>query len=134
MNNEKNLKPFTSENAAEMGSKGGKKSAEIRARKKTMREQFDLLLSKKAKLNEMKNGEELKLQLKLLGIEPADVDNQMLLIASMFQTAVKQGKNQVPAFLAIRDTVGDKPKEKIELSKEIDDSIKEIENYLCNKK
>lgn len=134
MANTNNLTPFTSENASEMGRKGGKASGIARLRKKTMKEQLDLLLSKTANLDNIKNGDQIKEQLAILGIPVEEIDNQMLLIVSMYQTALTQGKNQVPAFVAIRDTVGDKPKDKIEISKEIDDTVKEIEDYLCSKK
>lgn len=134
MANINNLTPFTSENASEMGRKGGKASGIARLRKKTMKEQLDLLLSKTANLDNIKNGDKIKEQLATLGIPAEEIDNQMLLIVSMYQTALTQGKNQVPAFVAIRDTAGDKPKDKIEISKEIDDTVKEIEDYLCSKK
>lgn len=134
MANTNNLTPFTSENASEMGRKGGKASGIARLRKKTMKEQMDLLLSKTANLDSIKNGDKLKEQLEILGIPVEEIDNQMLLVVSMYQTALVQGKNQVPAFIAVRDTVGDKPKDKIEFSKDIDETVQEIEDYLCNKK
>lgn len=134
MANINNLTPFTSENASEMGRKGGKASGIARLRKKTMKEQMDLLLSKTANLDSINNGEKIKEQLEILGIPVEEIDNQMLLVVSMYQTALVQGKNQVPAFVAVRDTVGDKPKDKIEFSKDIDDTVQEIEDYLCNKK
>ena len=51
MSNEKNLVPFTSEQSREEavknGSKGGKKSGEVRRRKKSMKQVMEILLAMK---------------------------------------------------------------------------------------
>lgn len=110
-----NLRPLSSDEARENGRKGGIASGKSRRRKKRMKEQLDLLLSKSADLKSMPNGEEIKEQIKAWGISEEEIDNQMLLIVSLFQTALRSGKNQVPAFIALRDTVGDKPIDKQEI-------------------
>ena len=109
MANEQNLlkgddiHKFTHEEA----SRGGKASAESRRLKKTMRENAELLLSlplQKGKLKE---------QIRSLGIEDEEITNQMALIVSLFQKAMK---GDVTAFNSLQATVGEKPTEKIEHS------------------
>ena len=45
MANTENLKPFTTENAKYYGQKGGIKSAQVRAERKSIKEQLQLLLN-----------------------------------------------------------------------------------------
>ena len=63
MANEQNLIPFTSnqsrEEAKKNGAKGGRKSGEVRRKRKAMKEQAELLLSLPFKLTD-RNGNELK--------------------------------------------------------------------------
>jgi hypothetical protein len=102
MANEKNLIPFTSnqsrEEAKKNGAKGGKKSGEVRRKRKAMKEQMEMLLSLPFKQSEpldfMKN----------LGIEEDNLDNQMALIVAMYGKALK---GDVQAFNTIREVVQD---------------------------
>lgn len=129
--NEQNLKPRTTlskEEAMKLGSKGGKASVESRRKKKLMAEQIELLLSLPLK------DEKARAKLQALGIDTDNIDNQMALVISMWNTAIKGGKSSVQAATFLRDTVGEKPKETIEVSKGIDESIKEIDDYLCQKR
>ena len=80
-----NLKLFTKENASEMGKRGAKASAEARARRKSMREQLDILLS-------MDN-------------------NQENVLVAMIRKALE---GDVRAMEFLRDTVGEKPTDKME--------------------
>lgn len=127
--NEKNLIPFTSEQnreeASKNGRKGGKASGEARRRKKLFKEQINLLLS--LPLQDPK----AKKQLEALGIDTDNIDNQMAMVISMWQKAIK---GDVQAFNTLRDTAGEKPKEEIEVSRSTDETIKEIDDYLCKKK
>lgn len=114
MANEQNLIPFTSnqsrEEAKKNGAKGGKKSGEVRRKRKAMKEQMEMLLSLPFKQSEpldfMKN----------LGIEEDNLDNQMALIVAMYGKALK---GDVQAFNTIREVVQDektvKDEEKIQI-------------------
>lgn len=98
MANNENLKPFDSnqsrEEAKKNGRKGGKKSGEVRRQKKTMREMLDYLLEKELT---SKNGE------------------KATTLEAMMTAMIKQGLNgNVKAVEFIRDTLGEKPTEKVE--------------------
>ena len=83
--NEKNLTPFSERSvseAREAGSKGGKASGETRRRKKDMKQKMKALLE----LPDAANDRE---QLEALGISPDDMDNEMVLVMSMFLSAAQ---------------------------------------------
>lgn len=101
MANEKNLIPWnkrTEKEQREYARKGGKKSGEVRRKRKAMKEQMEMLLSLPFKQSEpldfMKN----------LGIEEDNLDNQMALIVAMYGKALK---GDVQAFNTIREVVQD---------------------------
>lgn len=128
MKGEENLIPFnelTKEEQRELAKKGGKKSGEVRREKKLIKDQLNLLLSLPLK------DPKAKKQLQSLGIDVDNLDNQMAMVISMWQKAIK---GDVQAFNSIRDTVGEKPVEKVEVSKNTDETIKEVNDYLCKKK
>lgn len=94
MINKDNLKVPTSEEAREYGSKGGKASGESRKRKRMLQD---------------------ALQKALKGVYSIDADNVNLggydaLAISLIKEALS---GDVKAFLAIRDTIGEKPVEEI---------------------
>lgn len=91
MNNE-NLRIPTSEEAREIGRKGGQKSGEVRKAKKTMRQMLDYLLEKEIKTNK---GEMSTLE------------------AIMVSMIAKASKGDVRATEFIRDTIGQKPSDKV---------------------
>lgn len=98
--NEQNLRPIrTTEEAKVKGAVGGKKSGEAKRRKKSMKAAAKLLLSLPAQGDAEK-------QLVKLGLDPADADNQMLVIAAMF---LKAAKGDVKAATFLRDTAGEVP-------------------------
>ena len=111
MANEQNLIPFTSnqsrEEAKKNGAKGGKKSGEVRRKRKAMKEQAELLLSLPFNLTD-RNGNELKKVLEKLGIDDENTDNQMAMIVALWRTALGNGRNQVTAVQELRDIIGDK--------------------------
>lgn len=88
--NPQNLKTPTSEQARKNGAKGGKKSAEVRAAKKKLKEELEMLLC----LME-KNGKTVQ-------------ENVCIALLQ------KAKKGDVKAFELIRDTTGQKAPEKIE--------------------
>lgn len=132
--NEDNLIPMSErskEEARELGRKGGIASGETRRRKKTFKQQFDLLLSLPVK-PDGKIGKKIKDVADDLGIPVEELDNQMAMCLNMFSNAMS--KNPTKAFEDIQATLGEKPIEKIEISKNTDETIKEVDEYLCKKK
>jgi hypothetical protein len=103
-----NLRPVrNSEEARERGRKGGIKSGEARRRRKRLRETVSMLLSLPPGFSEQKNA------LMALGIDEADCNNQTLVAISMIQAAAA---GDVKAATWLRDTVGEKPTDKVEAS------------------
>ena len=134
--NEENLIPFSErskEEARELGRKGGIASGKTRRRNREIKESLDILLSLPFKIK-ADNADKIREQLKILGVSEDEIDNQMAMAFSMFINSVGTGKNAVSAATFIRDTLGEKPKEKVELTNNIDESIAEMEAYLCKKK
>lgn len=83
--NEKNLTPFSERSvseAREAGSKGGKASGEARRRKKDMKQKMKALLELPAAAKDRE-------QLEALGVSPDDMDNEMVLVMSMFLSAAQ---------------------------------------------
>lgn len=116
MANESNLIPFTSEQSREEAKKNGKKggiaSGEARRKRKAFKEQIDYFLSLPFPDMTDSNGNKIKDAFKNFGIEEEEIDNQMAMILSMWKNVIKRG--DVSAFTALRDTVGEKPTDKIE--------------------
>lgn len=109
----KNLVRFTPETAKKLGSKGGKASVQTRRRKKKMKQAMDMLLS-------LPVSDVNKAKLEQMGIDEADVDNQMLMLTVAFQQAVK---GNVKAMHFIKEVSGSTPitdleKQKLKLEKE----------------
>lgn len=105
MNGRDNLIPFdklTEEEQRKIASKGGKASVEARKKKKNMKEALQLLLSLDVKSLKVRE------QLKALGIDEGDMNNEMALMVSMLNKALKGDKGCAEF---IRDTSGQKPVE-----------------------
>ena len=101
MANEQNLIPFnkrTKREQREYARKGGKKSGEVRRKRKAMKEQMEMLLSLPFKQSEALDF------MKDLGIEEDNLDNQMAIIVAMYGKALK---GDVQAFNTIREVVQD---------------------------
>lgn len=81
MANEKNLKVLSPKEARENGKKGGKKSVETRRKRKTLKENMNLLLGMQVSDPEDFN------KLAAMGIALEDIDNSMLLTAALFLKA-----------------------------------------------
>lgn len=110
MANEQNLIPWnkrTEKEQREYARKGGKKSGEVRRKRKAMKEQAEILLSLPFNIID-KNGNELKKVLENLGIDEENIDNQMAMIVALWRTALGNGRNQVTAVQELRDIIGDK--------------------------
>lgn len=107
MDNKSNLKPIQStEEAREKGSKGGKASGKVRRERKALKEQLEMFLSLPLK------NEEAKEKLANLGLDVETIDNQMAMNFALFQRAIK---GDTKAYELIRDTIGEKPKENINI-------------------
>lgn len=136
MSGRENLIPFnerTEEEQRKIATMGGKASGEARRRKRNMKDAIDLLLSQPFKYKG-KEGETIEALANELGLNKEDIDNQMAVIISMFNVSMSGSKNAVSAATFLRDTGGDKPKETIEITKDIDETTKEVDEYLCKKK
>lgn len=102
MANKKNLIPNserTPSELREMCSKGGKKSGEVRRERKAMREQMEMLL-KLPPINA-----QAKQKIKELGIDEKEIDNQMLLMVTIFNKAVK---GDIQAVNVVRELIGER--------------------------
>lgn len=90
MANEQNLKPVRTKNEArERGRKGGIKSGEVRAKKKTLKEELIALLKTK-------------------------IDNKTMQEKISFSLIQEALDGNVKAFEIIRDTIGEKPIEQVQ--------------------
>lgn len=99
MANEKNLVPInerTKSEQREIASAGGKASGKARRRKKSMKQKMQLLLSLPAADND-------QAELAAMGVEPGDMDNEMVLIKALFLSAVE---GNTKAFDRIQDVLG----------------------------
>ena len=130
MANESNLIPFTSEQSREEAKKNGRKggiaSGESRRKRKAFKEQIDYFLSLPFPDMTDSNGNKIKDAFKNFGIEEEEIDNQMAMILSMWKNVIKKG--DVSAFNALRDTVGEKPSDKIEgnLTISYEEALKQV--------
>lgn len=120
MANEENLKKkdnyitnMTTEERREAGRKGGIKSGETRRQRKAMRETLTYLLDlpiekgKAAQLTKIKN---------LANVNDINLSTEQAILLALIQKAMT---GDVNAFTAIRDTIGEKPTDKIETTGEV---------------
>ena len=109
MANPQNLIPNSQRTPSElraMTSKGGKRSGEVRRQRKTLKEQLELLLSLPVK------DEQTRDYIASLGIDPDTIDNATALTLSMYQEGLK---GNTKAFELIRDTIGEKPTDRLQI-------------------
>lgn len=108
MANEQNLKPKTTlskEEAKRIGSKGGIASGKARRERKAMKEQLEILLNMPVTDSKVKN------KIKKMGVEEDDMNNQMAITTALYLEALS---GNTKAYELIRDTIGEKPIDKIE--------------------
>lgn len=96
------LDKITTEEQLKIASMGGKASGEARARKKSLREKAQLLMS--LSIQDEKDKEKLK----QLGIDEENMDNDMMNLVHMLNIIKKENFNSVGAFNSIKDLVEDK--------------------------
>ena len=106
MANEQNLQRLSTSKAREIGRKGGIKSGESRRRRKTYKELFEKLLSLPIV------DEQTRDYLRSLGFEEEDLNNDLVEVVTMHQEVLK---GNYRAYEAIRDTVGEKPTDKLQV-------------------
>ena len=119
MANEKNLVPITSlskEEAKKRGSKGGKKSAESRRRKKLLKDCMVDLLD--LPVSGVKNYNKLA----RLGLDAKDIDNRALLTAALF---LKGASGDVAAFKEIKELIGEQKTEANGMIEELIEGLKD---------
>ncbi len=110
MANEQNLRPPTAEEARERGRKGGKASAKKRQQNKTFKEIINKFLDGQV------SDERLKQQMIEFGFADKEVSNKSCAVFALWREAI-QGNTK--AFELLRDTIGEKPQEKITVNGEI---------------
>lgn len=108
--NDENLisfKQMSAERQREIASMGGKQCQKNKKRRKALKEQLELILS--LPLKDPKARE----QIKKLGINLDDIDNQIAMNLRLYQEALS---GNVKAYEVIRDTIGEIPTNKIEIT------------------
>lgn len=101
---------MTPEQRAEYGRQGGIKSGETKRRKKAMRETLDVLLSLPLKSGKYADIETVK---NFAALKGKNISTQEAMLISMMQRAMK---GDVKAAEFIRDTVGQKPVENMNMN------------------
>lgn len=99
MANEKNLVPFderTESEQREIASAGGKASGKARRRKKSLKQKMQLLLS-------LPPTDTDRTELTIMGVDPEDMDNEMVLVKALFIAAAA---GDTHAFDRIQDVLG----------------------------
>lgn len=115
-----NLRPFnvrTEEEQRAIATMGGKASGEARARKKTLRQELESLLSKEIETKD-RAGNIIK------------VTTQEQMTAAIIKKAMLGSEK---AFEVIRDTIGEKPVERVITAEIPLEKISEIENLVFQK-
>ena len=100
---------MTPEQRAEYGRKGAEKANEIKRKRKEMRETLDILLNMPLKKGKQYSAEDVKCFADLKG-KNITIDQAMMVC--LVQKALKGDLN---AITMVRDTVGEKPTEKMEI-------------------
>lgn len=118
--NDENLKPYDKNDpksvrkARENGKKGGEASGKKKREKKTLKE----LAAQYGNLDV--TGVKSRALLADLGIAPADMSNLMGITAGLFNKAMR---GDPAAYNAIRDILGEKPSDKMEISGDMESKI-----------
>lgn len=94
----------TGRKQAEIARKGGIASGEAKRRARTLKETLEKLLSLPI------NDEQTKDFIRQLGFNDEELDNKTAINVAMYQEALK---GNVKAYELIRDTVGEKPTDKV---------------------
>ena len=115
MANEQNLMPIelvnarkTREERKQSASNAGKASGEAKRKRKAMKEQMEMLLSLPCNIQDKNGNNMTEILSQMFGIEKDKIDNQMLMIASLWKTATNSSSSQqIQAVREIREIVKD---------------------------
>lgn len=113
MANEQNLKPFntlTKKEQREITSKGGQASAKKRQQNKTFKEIINKFLDGQV------SDERLKQQMIEFGFADKEVSNKSCVVFALWKEAIK---GNTKAFELLRDTIEEKPQDKINITGEV---------------
>lgn len=105
MANEQNLRPSEYRFTQEDAKKGQEASAKKRRERKKFNELFNSYLDKKV------TNEQIKEQMMAFGFTDKECTNKNAMVFAQYKEAIK-GSTQ--AFVAVRDTIGEKPIEQIQ--------------------
>ena len=109
MANNENLRKLTTKQAREIGRLGGIASSKAKKEKKLLKDLLEEAL-----------------------LKGTETDNEYINIT--LALIKEANKGNVKAYEVIRDTLGQKPAEKVEVFKPTDAVISEVDDYLCKKK
>lgn len=118
MANEQNLIPEAHKLTVEEQSSGGKASAEARRKKRDLRRALEILLESNVNVKDKTTGETITLS----GAEA--------LARKLFEAGMK---GNIRAFITIRQTTGQDPVQKIELSQTDPEVVAEVEDMVYGK-
>ena len=102
---------MTPEERSKWGKIGAEKSIEVRRKRKEMRETLDVLLKMPMKKGEVYSAEDIKCFADLKG---KNITIDQAIMVCLVQKALK---GDLSAISMIRDTIGEKPAEKVEVTK-----------------
>ena len=116
------------EELREMAKKGGIASGIARRKKKTMKENLEIILGMP-----LNNGEEASIEeiQSFAAIKGKNITVEQAMLIAQVQKALK-GDTQAMAFL--RDTSGQRPVEQVEMNTTINKTADEIEDYINGRK
>lgn len=110
----KNLIPFKSvEEAKEKGRKGGKASGEARRRKRTFKQILEIIASSPIKDVKTKKLAES------LGLDLDDITYGLMVNMAQVNKAIKEKDTRAAEY--VRDTIGEKPSNQVEVTKDYED-------------
>ena len=129
MANEQNLKTPSPSEARSRGKKGGIASGKARREKRAFKETLEILLS----MN-MENGEGVAIDdiASFKGIKGQNISVQEAILIAQVQKAMK-GDTRAAEY--VRDSIGQKPSDKVQLEADVSmtDRLKEVEGYIKGK-
>lgn len=124
-----NLKVPSSAEARKNGRKGGIASAKARKEKKALKDTLEDLLAMPMKEGKSVDIDEIK---SIAGAKGKNITMQEAIMLAMLN---KAAKGDVKAAEYVRDTIGQKPSDKMKLEAEVsmNDKLKEVESYVKGK-
>lgn len=129
MANEQNLKTPSTDEARSRGRKGGIASGKARREKKMFRETLESILTMSIKDGK---GMDVEAITNFAAIKGQNISVQDAILISQVQKAMK-GDTRAAEY--VRDTIGQKPSDKVQLEADVSmtDRLKEVEGYVKGK-